>query len=112
MSDHVPRRLIVRRDDAPEEEVRDMDVQRLGSVVVTIAEPGGGKTAFVKALEKSSRSKYFRASSFVSWGPKTAENFKDQLVIVDGLDEVAARNWVTVWTECLVASRTWAAPES
>lgn len=92
MHSYVSRQLIVRHDQS-EKTVQDMDVPHLGRVVVVVAEPGAGKSAFTEALSDTYHARHFTASGFLI---RSAEDIKaegEHLLIIDGLDEVARKRW-------------------
>lgn len=89
---YVSRRLLV-SGKLPEKPIQDTEAPNLGRVVVVVAEPGGGKTAFAKALRDSCGAQYFTASGFALLDSTTLEMANEDLVIVDGLDEIAGKRW-------------------
>jgi hypothetical protein len=89
---YVSRRLLV-SGKQPEKPIQDTEAPNLGRVVVVVAEPGGGKTAFAKALRDSCGAQYFTASGFALLDSTTSEMANEDLVIVDGLDEIAGKRW-------------------
>ena len=73
---YVSRRLLV-SGKRPEKPIQDTEAPNLGRVVVVVAEPGGGKTAFAKALRDSRGAQYFTASGFALLDSTTSEIAND-----------------------------------
>jgi hypothetical protein len=90
MPQYVSRRLIVSGNRLGKA-IQDTEAPNLGRVVVVVAEPGGGKTAFAKALTVNCQAQYFTASALASRGSGIEEVTGNDLIVVDGLDELAGR---------------------
>ncbi len=86
---YVPRRLRV-PGRKPEETIADMDAPTLGRIVVVLAEPGGGKSAFAEALANANKARRFTGAEFVGFDPGSLRIGANEVVVIDGLDEIAA----------------------
>lgn len=86
---YIPRRYLLKNDDDQELELSESQLYKIESPLVILGEPGSGKSAVAKQLEKIGLGKYVSATSIESIYPTGVEPSLGSLVI-DGVDEITA----------------------
>ena len=98
---YINRFLQMEKEDGTQATVADVDFSRLPQPKVLLGAPGGGKTEACNEIAFQLNGQKVYAEDVVCGLFNNAPEFEDQLLVIDGLDEVSSEEIPTAFTKIL-----------
>ncbi len=102
---YINRFLRLDKEDGTQETLADLDFALMPQPKVLLGAPGGGKTEACKEIANQLNGRLVHAEDLVCGLFNTAPKFEDQILVVDGLDEVASDKVPKAFSKMLIEVR-------